>query len=79
MPDRKLGTEPVGNLTISQYNQTLDSQKLSNLSTTQPWCPSLLGLLFVYGTDAYLCLPADGMDMCTLAFLTPQINIVPNN
>ena len=28
---------------------------------------------------AYLCLPVNWMGICTFAFLTPQMNIVPNN
>ena len=36
-------------------------------------------LFFVCGTDAYLCLPVNWMGICTLASLTPQMNIVPNN
>ena len=34
---------------------------------------------FLHGTDAYLCLPVNWMGICTSAFLTPQMNIVPNN
>jgi hypothetical protein len=34
---------------------------------------------FSWGTLAYQCLPANWKGICTLAFLTPQINIVPNN
>lgn len=30
-------------------------------------------------TDAYQCLPANWTGTCTLAFLTPQIDIVPGN
>ena len=37
------------------------------------------GLFFVCGTDAYLCLPVNWTGICTLAFLTPQMNTVPNN
>ena len=37
------------------------------------------GLFFVCGTDAYLCLPVNWMGICTLAFLTPRMNIVPNS
>ncbi|KAF0882007.1 SYNB protein, partial [Crocuta crocuta] len=37
------------------------------------------GLLFVCGSDAYLCLPANWMGICTMVFITPLINIVPNN
>ena len=41
------------------------------------WCHSQD--LFVCGADAYLCLPVNWMGICTLAFLTPQINIIPSN
>jgi hypothetical protein len=37
------------------------------------------GTLFVCGTLTYQCLPANWKGVCTLAFLTPQINIVLNN
>ena len=75
----KIGKEPVGNLTVGKCNQTLDCQKFSHLPITQPWCRPLPGLLFVCASDAYLCLPANWMGICTPAFITPQINIVPNN
>ena len=42
-------------------------------------CHPHRGLYFVCGTEAYLCLPVNWMGICTLAFLTPQMNIVPNN
>jgi hypothetical protein len=35
--------------------------------------------LLLCGTLAYQCLPANWKGICTLALLTPQINIVPNN
>ena len=41
------------------------------------WCRSQG--LFVCEADAYLCLPVNWMGICTLAFLTPQINIVTIN
>ena len=74
-----MGMEPVGNVTTGKYKQTPDSQKFSHLPITQPWCRPLPGLLFVCGSDACLCLPANWMGICTPAFITPQINIVPNN
>jgi hypothetical protein len=40
------------------------------------WQP---GTFFVCRTFAYQCLPANWKGVCTLAFLTPQINILPNN
>ena len=43
------------------------------------WCHPHRGLFFVRGTDAYSCLPVKWMGICTLAFLTPQMNIVPNS
>ena len=41
--------------------------------------PPHQGLFFVCGTNAYVCLPINWAGICTLAFLTPQMNIVPNN
>ena len=49
------------------------------LPQTQYGAAPQQGLFFVCGTDAYLCLPVNWMGICTLAFLTPQMNIVPNN
>jgi hypothetical protein len=37
------------------------------------------GTYFVCGTAVYACLAPDWRGICTLALLTPQINIIPNN
>jgi hypothetical protein len=73
------GSYPVGDLAASQCAQ------IQNCTTTairctvdRPWCSSP-GTFFVCGTLAYQCLPANWKGICTLASLTPQINIVPNN
>jgi hypothetical protein len=73
------GNYPVGDLAASQYAQ------IQNCTTTtirctvdRSWYRSP-GTFFVFGTFAYQCLPANWKGICTLAFLTPQINIVPNN
>ena len=71
------GTEPVGNLARDQYNQTLKGEWPTHPPTNTMWCRSQG--LFICGADAYLCLPVNWMGICTLAFLTPQINIVPSN
>ena len=42
------------------------------------WCHPHQGLFFVCETDAYSCLPVNWLGICTLAFLTPQLNIFPN-
>ena len=73
------GTEPVGNLARDQCNQTLKGEWPTHPPTNTIWCCPHQGLFFVCGTDAYLCLPVNWMGICTLAFLTPQMNIVPNN
>jgi hypothetical protein len=44
----------------------------------RPWYSSL-GIFFVCRTLAYQCLPVNWKGICTLVFLNPQINIVPNN
>jgi hypothetical protein len=44
-----------------------------------PQCSPFPGTYFVCGTTAYACLPPDWREICTLALLTPQINIIPNN
>ena len=72
------GTEPVGNLTRDQCNKTLKGEWLTHPPTTTIWCRPHQGLLFVW-TNAYLHLPINRMGICTLAFLIPQMNIVPNN
>ena len=72
------GTEPVGNLTRDQCNKTLKGEWLTHPPTNTIWCRPHQGLLFVW-TNAYLHLPINRMGICTLAFLIPQMNIVPNN
>ena len=73
------GTEPVGNLARGQCNQPLKGEWPTHPPTNTIWCCPHQGLFFVCGTDAYLCLPVNWMGICTLAFLTPQMNIVPNS
>jgi hypothetical protein len=52
---------------------------LPNDLTFHPQCLPFPGTHFVCGTVAYACLPPDWREICTLALLTPQINIIPNN
>ena len=73
------GTEPVGNLARDQSYQTLKGEWPTYPPTSTVWCHPHQGLFFVCGTDACLCLPVSWMGICTLALLTPQMNIVPNN
>jgi hypothetical protein len=47
--------------------------------TFHPHCSPFPGTYFVCGTTAYACLPPDWRGICTLAFLIPQINIIPNS
>ena len=71
------GTEPVGHLARDQCNQTLKGEWPTHPPTnTIRCCPSGP---FLRGTDAYLCLPVNWMGICALAFLTPQMNIGPDN
>jgi hypothetical protein len=52
------------------------------LSIDLTFCPQCLPFPRTYlvcGTTAYACLPPDWRGICTLALLTPQINIIPNN
>ena len=73
------GTEPVGNLTRNKCNQTLKGEWLTHPPTNTIWCCPHQGLVLVCGIDAYLCLPVNWMGICTLAFLTHWMNIVPNS
>ena len=73
------GTEPVGNLARDKSYQTLKGEWPTYPPTSTLWFHPHQGLFFVCGTDAYLCLPFSWMCICTLALLTPQMNIVPNN
>ena len=73
------GTESVDNLARDQCNQTLKGEWPTHPPTNTIWCFPHQGLFFVCGADAYLCLSVNWMGICTLAFLTPQMNIVPNN
>jgi hypothetical protein len=69
----------VGELTADQCAQVQNCTATANGCTVDRlWCSSP-GIFFVCGTLAYQCLPANWKGICTLAFLTPQINIVPNN
>ena len=72
-------TQLIGNLTRDEYIQTLKGEWPTHSPTNTIWCCLHQGLFFVCGTDAYLCLSVNWMGICTLAFLTPQMNIVPNN
>ena len=72
-------TELVGNLARNECNQTLKGEWPTHPPTNTLWCYPHQGLFFVCGTDAYLYLPVNWMVICTLALLTPQMNIVPNN
>ena len=69
----------LGNLARDQCNQTLKGEWPTHPPTNTVWCRPHEGLFFLCGTEAYLCLPVNWMGICTLAFLTPQMNIVPNN
>ena len=73
------GTQPLGHLARHQSKQTLKGEWPTHPPTNTVWCCPQQGLFFVCGTDAYLCLPVNWMGICTLAFLTHQMNIVPNN
>ena len=73
------GTEPVGNLARDKCNQTLIDERPTHPHTNAIWGRPHRGLFFVCGTDACLRLPVNWMGSCTLALLTPQMNIVPNN
>ena len=71
------GTETVGTSAKDQCNQNLKDEWPTHPPTnTIRCCPSRP---FLRGTDAYLCLPVNWMGIFTSAFLTPQMNIVPNN
>lgn len=56
---------------------------VSNVKGLDPslitWCRPQPGLFFVCGNYVYQWLPANWTGACTLAFVTPQINIVPRN
>ena len=69
----------VGNLSRDQCNQTLKGEWPTHPPTNTIWCCPHQGLFFVCGADAYLSLSVNWMGICTLAFLTPQMIIVPNN
>ena len=73
------GTEPVGNLARDKCIQTLNGEWSTHPLTNTIWCHPHQGLYFVCRTDAYLCLPVNWMGICTLASLTPQMNMIPNN
>jgi hypothetical protein len=73
------GYYPVRGLAASQYAQIQNCTATTIRSTVdRPWCSSP-GTFFVCRTLAYQCLPANWKGICTLAFLTPQKNIAPNN
>jgi hypothetical protein len=73
------GYYSVGELTADQFAQVQNCTTTAIRCTVDRlWCSSP-GIVFVCGTLAYQCLPANWKGVCTLAFLTPQINIVPNN
>ena len=69
----------LGNLARNECNQTLKGEWPTHPPTNTVWGRPLQGLFFVCGTDAYLCLPVNWMGICSLAFLTPRMNIVPNS
>jgi hypothetical protein len=73
------GYYPVGELAASQCAQ-IQNCTATTISCTvdRPLCSSP-GAFFVRGPLASQCLPANWKGICTLALLTPQINIVPNN
>ena len=73
------GTETVGNSAKDQCNQNLKDEWPTHPPTNTIWCCRHQGLFFVCGADAYLCLSVNWMGICTLAFLTPQMIIVPTN
>jgi hypothetical protein len=73
------GYYPVGELAVSQCAQIQNCTAMAiGCTVDRPWC-SIPGAFFVCGTFAYQFLPANWEGICTLAILTPQINIVPNN
>jgi hypothetical protein len=43
-----------------------------------PQCLLYPGTYIVCGTAAYACLPLNWRGICTVALVTPQINIIPN-
>ena len=75
----KGGTVPIGNLTKDQCNQVLKDEWPTHPPTSTIWSCPHQGLFFISGADAYLRLPVNWRGICTLAFLTPQVNIVPKN
>jgi hypothetical protein len=73
------GYYSVGELAADQCAQVQNCTATAiRCAADRLWCSSL-GIFFVCGTLAYQCLPAYWKGVCTLAFLNPQINIVPNN
>lgn len=63
----------------NQWNQTIDCQRTKNCSNNLLWCHFSSGIFFVCRTNAYSCLLANWTGTCTLAFLIPQMNIIPIN
>jgi hypothetical protein len=71
------GYYPVGELAAGQCAQIQNCTATTIKCTVdRPWCSSS-GSFFVCRTLAYQYLPANWKGICTLIFLTPQINIVP--
>jgi hypothetical protein len=73
------GYYPVGEMAAGQCVQIQNRTATTIRCTVDRLWYSSLGIFFICGTLAYQCLPANWNGICTLAFLTPQINMVPNN
>lgn len=64
---------PTDRLPDDLCNSTLQAE-----NTTNYWFPRA-GTFYVCGTIAYPCLPANWMGVCSPAYLTPDLFIIPNN